>query len=178
MLAVAGYIRSSEHPNRARKISYAPLLFSAVIAGAGWIAVTPATAASLDLLGFNASNVNATPVEKVGYWKRLYRRYGYPPPYAILSAGVPLLSASARVRLRHPFMATNCPRRRPPILHPCMAMRLLHLPPVETTHPQKATTATRRPQRETIRRPTASTAIIPRMALRALSQNSCHLGLY
>jgi hypothetical protein len=58
------------------------LLFSAVIAVAGWIAVTPATAASLDLLGFNASNVNATPVEKVGYWKRLYRRYGYPPPYA------------------------------------------------------------------------------------------------
>ena len=82
MLAVAGYIRSSEHPNRARKISMRRLLFSAVIAGAGWIAVTPATAASLDLLGFNASNVNATPVEKVGYWKRLYRRYGYPPPYA------------------------------------------------------------------------------------------------
>jgi len=43
------------------------LLFSAVIAGAGWIAVAPATAGSLDLLGFNASNVNATPVEKVGY---------------------------------------------------------------------------------------------------------------
>ena len=71
------------------------LLFSAVIAVAGWIAVTPATAASLDLLGFNASNVNATPVEKVGYWKRLYRRYGYPPPYAYY----PLLSASGRVRL-------------------------------------------------------------------------------
>jgi hypothetical protein len=145
------------------------LLFSAIIAGAGWIAVTPATAASLDLLGFNASNVNATPVEKVGYWKRL----------CLLSAGVPLLSASARVRLSATRLwLPTAPRRRPPILHPCMAMRLLHLPPMETTHPQKATTATLRPQRETIRRPTASTAIIPRMALRALSQNSCHLGLY
>ena len=151
------------------------LLFSAVIAGAGWIAVTPATAASLDLLGFNASNVNATPVEKVGYWKRLYRRYGYPPPYAYYPATIRLRPCTP---IRHPFMATNCPRRRPPILHPCMAMRLLHLPPMETTHPQKATTATLRPQRETIRRPTANTAIIRRMALRALSQNSCHLGLY
>jgi hypothetical protein len=57
------------------------LLFSAVIIGAGWIALTPAMATSLGLPGPNGPNVIATPIEKVGYWKRLYRRYGYPAPY-------------------------------------------------------------------------------------------------
>ena len=68
-------------------------LFSAVIAGAGWIAACPPTAASLDLLGF------ATPVKKVGYWKRLYRRYGYPPPYAYYLPAYRYYPPSARVRL-------------------------------------------------------------------------------
>lgn len=30
----------------------------------------------------NNPNLNAIPVEKVGYWRRQYRRYGYPAPYA------------------------------------------------------------------------------------------------
>src|SRR6478752_9393003 len=59
------------------------LLFSAaVIVGVGWVGLAPAMATSLGLPGLNGSNINATEVEKVGYWRRLYRRYGYPAPYA------------------------------------------------------------------------------------------------
>jgi hypothetical protein len=39
-------------------------------------------ATPLTLPGLNSLNIIATPTEKVGYWKRLYRRYGYPVPYA------------------------------------------------------------------------------------------------
>src|SRR5215467_1302386 len=59
-----------------------PLLFVAVIAAVGWIGPAPAMATSLGLPGLNGSNINATRVEKVGYWRRMYRRYGYPGPYA------------------------------------------------------------------------------------------------
>jgi hypothetical protein len=58
------------------------LLFVAVIAAVGWIGPAPAMATSLGLPGPNGSNINATRVEKVGYWRRMYRRYGYPGPYA------------------------------------------------------------------------------------------------
>ena len=58
------------------------LMFSAVVVGAGCIAHVPAMATSLPLPGLNGLNIIATPIEKVGYWKRLYRRYGYPVPYA------------------------------------------------------------------------------------------------
>ena len=58
------------------------LLFAAVIAAVGWIGTAPAMATSLGLPGPNASNINAGQVEKVGYWRRMYRRYGYPGPYA------------------------------------------------------------------------------------------------
>ena len=59
------------------------LLFSAVvIVGVGWVGLAPAMATSLGLPGLNGSNINATEVEKVGYWRRMYRRYGYPGPYA------------------------------------------------------------------------------------------------
>jgi len=58
------------------------LLFSAVIAGACWIGLTPAMATSLGVPGLSGTKVTATPVEKVGYWKRQYRRFGYPAPYA------------------------------------------------------------------------------------------------
>ena len=59
------------------------LLFSAaVIVGVGWAGLTPATATSLGLTGLNSSNINATQIQKIGYWRRMYRRYGYPVPYA------------------------------------------------------------------------------------------------
>jgi hypothetical protein len=59
------------------------LLFSfAVIVGFGWATLAPAMATSLGLPGHNSQNVTATLVEKVGYWKRQYRRYGYYAPYA------------------------------------------------------------------------------------------------
>ena len=59
------------------------LLFSAaVIVGVvAWCSV-PATATPLAISGFSSQNVEATLVEEVGYWRRQYRRYGYPVPYA------------------------------------------------------------------------------------------------
>jgi hypothetical protein len=59
-----------------------PLLFSAVLVGAGCVTLTPAVATSIGLTGFSGLKPSATPIEKVGYWKRQYRRYGYPVPYA------------------------------------------------------------------------------------------------
>ena len=56
------------------------LLFSAVIVGAGWVALAPAMATTLSLPGLNGPKVT-TAIEKIGYWKRQYRRYGYPSPY-------------------------------------------------------------------------------------------------
>ena len=55
------------------------LLFGAVVVGVGWVALAPAMATSLSLPSVNG--FAATPIEKVGYWKRQYRRYGYPAPY-------------------------------------------------------------------------------------------------
>jgi len=59
-----------------------PLLFGAIIVGAGWVALTPAMATSIGSTGFNGLLPSTTSVEKVGYWKRQYRRYGYPAPHA------------------------------------------------------------------------------------------------
>ena len=56
------------------------LLFIAIIIGAGSVAVAPAKAALLRLPSLNG--FNGTPVEKVGYWRRQYRRHGYPAPDA------------------------------------------------------------------------------------------------
>jgi len=57
------------------------LLLGGVIAGIVWFGVTPAMATSLGVSGFSGPSVNTTQVEKVGYWRRQYRRYGYPAPY-------------------------------------------------------------------------------------------------
>jgi hypothetical protein len=59
------------------------LLFSAaVIVGVVAWGLVPATATPLAVSGFSSQNVEATLVEEVGYWRRQYRRYGYPVPYA------------------------------------------------------------------------------------------------
>jgi hypothetical protein len=59
------------------------LLFSAaVILGIVEWGLVPATATPLAISGFSSQNVEATLVEEVGYWRRQYRRYGYPVPYA------------------------------------------------------------------------------------------------
>src|SRR5262245_18897528 len=58
------------------------LLFSGVIVGAAWVSLTPAMATPLAKPGVSGLSINATQVEKVGYWRRQYRRYGYPVPYA------------------------------------------------------------------------------------------------
>ena len=58
------------------------LLFSGVIVGVAWVGLTPAMATPLAKPGLSGPSINATQVEKVGYWRRQYRRYGYPAPYA------------------------------------------------------------------------------------------------
>ena|SRR6478752_1348711 len=59
------------------------LLFSAaVIVGVVAWGSVPATATPLAISAFSSQNVEATLVEEVGYWRRQYRRYGYPVPYA------------------------------------------------------------------------------------------------
>jgi hypothetical protein len=58
------------------------VLFStAVIAGVVWLGIAPAKATPLSVLGIGNTNIHAVPVEKVGYRRRYYRRYGYPVPY-------------------------------------------------------------------------------------------------
>ena len=76
------------------------LLFSAaVIVGVGCLGLAPAMATSLGLPGLNGSNINATEVEKVGYWRRMYRRYGYPGPYAYYPPAYSYYPPSRRIRL-------------------------------------------------------------------------------
>src|SRR5512136_1035601 len=58
------------------------LLFSAAIVGVGWVGLTQAMATPLGIPGLSGTKVTAPPVEKVGYWKRQYRRYGHPAPHA------------------------------------------------------------------------------------------------
>ena len=57
------------------------LLFSAAVIGVAG-GIVPATATPLAISGFSSQNVEPTRVEKVGYRRRQYRRYGYPVPYA------------------------------------------------------------------------------------------------
>lgn len=63
-------------------MSYASSFVQRRHVGAGWVTLTPAMATSIGLTGFNGLTPSATPIEKVGYWKRQYRRHGYPAPYA------------------------------------------------------------------------------------------------
>jgi len=124
------------------------LLFSAaVIVGVGWVGLAPAMATSLGLPGLNGSNINATEVEKVGYWRRLYRRYGYPAPYAYYPPAYSYYPPPTHTHTLQLCMATSRLRLRTPTLGPCMAIRHLRRPRMATIPPQKATTATIHPQR-------------------------------
>ncbi len=58
------------------------LISVAVIVGVVWGGLVPAMATPLTVPGVKSRNAQATLVEKVGYWRRQYRRYGYPVPYA------------------------------------------------------------------------------------------------
>jgi hypothetical protein len=57
------------------------LFWAAVIVSVVGDTSVPATATPLVVSGLNSPSVEATPVEEVG-WRRQYRRYGYPVPYA------------------------------------------------------------------------------------------------
>jgi hypothetical protein len=59
-----------------------PLLFSlAVIVGVVIGGLLPATATPLAMSELSSQSPRATLVEEIG-WRRQYRRYGYPVPYA------------------------------------------------------------------------------------------------
>jgi hypothetical protein len=115
------------------------LLFrAAVIVGGVWGGFAPATATPLAISGLNSPNVGATPVEEVGYWRRQYRRHGYPVPYVYYP----------------PRMATMRLRPPTPTIHPHMATIRLR-PPMATIHPPMATMATIRPRMATNHSPPA-----------------------
>jgi len=57
------------------------LLGAAVMMGVGFGGLVPATATQLTVSGLSSQSVDATLVEDIG-WRRQYRRYGYPLPYA------------------------------------------------------------------------------------------------
>ena len=107
--------------------------------------LVPATATPLAMSGFNSLNVEAAPVEEVGYWRRQYRRYGYPVPYAYYPV---------------PRMATMRLRPRTPTIRPQYWL-LIRLPPrmAGNIHPGMPTTATIRPRMAT------RATIRPRMVL-------------
>jgi hypothetical protein len=54
---------------------------TAMIAALVWIGMAPATATPRSMLGIGNTNAQVALVEQVGYWRRYYRRYGYPVPY-------------------------------------------------------------------------------------------------
>jgi hypothetical protein len=59
------------------------LLFNAIVIGSVvWGASVPAGAVPLVNPGRDNSSFEASPLEDVGYWRRQYRRHGYPTPYA------------------------------------------------------------------------------------------------
>src|SRR4026208_1285499 len=58
------------------------LLFgAAVIVGAGFAGLAPAAAAPLAAWGLSSQTADVSSVEEIG-WRRQFRRYGYPVPYA------------------------------------------------------------------------------------------------
>jgi len=52
-----------------------------VIVGVVCGGLVPARAVALVIPGRDSLNFEALPLEDVGYWRRHYRRYGYPTPY-------------------------------------------------------------------------------------------------
>ena len=58
------------------------LVFAAVIAGVVWIGMAPANAGPPSMSGIDNTNIKVGTVKNIGYWRRYYRRYGYPVPYA------------------------------------------------------------------------------------------------
>ena len=57
------------------------LFFAAVIIGAGFAGAVPVSATPPSMSGLSSQSAYVTAVEKIG-WRRQYRRYGYPVPYA------------------------------------------------------------------------------------------------
>ena len=57
------------------------LLNSAVIVGVVWMGTAPVDAAPPSMSGLSNSSTQVATCERVGY-RRYYRRYGYPVPYA------------------------------------------------------------------------------------------------
>ena len=117
------------------------LLFSAaVIVGVVAWGLVPATATPLAISGFSSQNVEATLVEEVGYWRRQYRRYGYPVPYAYYPPAYGYYAPPPAYAYYPPRMAPMRLRpRRMVNIHPGM-------PTTATIRPRMATRATIRPR--------------------------------
>src|SRR5262249_50367010 len=93
------------------------LFFSAIIVGAGWASLNPAMATSLAEPGLSGPKVTVTSVEKVGYWRRQYRRYGYPAPYAYYPLAYGYYPPPGRVRIpaSRLWLPSGAPAYSPPV---------------------------------------------------------------
>ena len=87
------------------------LLFSAVIVGAGWVALTPAMATSLSLPGLNGPKVTVASVEKSAIGSASTGAMAILHPMSIIRRPTATIRLPPCTPIRHPFMATN--RRRP-----------------------------------------------------------------
>ena len=88
------------------------LLFgAAVIVGVGFAGLVPATAAPLAISGLSSQSADATLVEDIG-WRRQYRRYGYPVPYAYYPPAYGYYAPATGIRLRSTRVRLLCPSAR------------------------------------------------------------------
>ena len=134
------------------------LLFgAAVIVGMGFAGSAPAAAAPLTISGLSSQSANVAAVEKIG-WRRQYRRYGYPVPYAYYPPAYGYYAPPPAYAYVPPAYDTYAPPpavdeftlRRPPSLR-------------VTIHRRMATTANI-PRMASIRRTASMASIRPRTA--------------
>ena len=97
------------------------LLFgAAVIVGMGFAGSAPAAAAPLTISGLSGQSANVGAVEKIG-WRRQYRRYGYPVPYAYYPPAYGYYAPPPAYAYAPP--AYDFMPRRPPSMNLCAAAR-------------------------------------------------------
>ena len=141
------------------------LFNSAVIVGVVWMGTAPADAAPPSMPGIGNTSIRVATGERVGY-RRYYRRYGYPVPYAYYPPPYgyyvpppayayppPDIDYAGSLLLRTAPTATLHRTATTPTLHRTAIMATLRLPMVTTpTLRRTAIIATVRPRKVTNRR--------------------------
>ena len=85
------------------------LLFgAAVIVGMGFAGLAPAAAAPLIISGLSSQTADLSTVEEIG-WRRQFRRYGYPVPYAYYPPAYGYYAPPPAYAYAPPAYDTLCP---------------------------------------------------------------------